>query len=109
MQSLKELDYTKGDLLVHELDSAEGILCRQTQLECFAEDYENLKTKNQKMIKKELIKLAPYLDEKGLMRVYSRIDNAPTIPIFTKRPIILPKQHHLSCEALPRNSSTSIR
>lgn len=88
--------YVKGELLMSELMSAEVILCRQARMESFISDYENLKNNKQVRTSNDLRKLMPYIDEDGVMRVYGRIDNAPTIPIFTKRPIILPKDHHLS-------------
>lgn len=38
----------------------------------------------------------PYFDDIGTMRAYGRIDNAPTLPCFSKRPFILPKNHHIT-------------
>ncbi len=40
--------------------------------------------------------LTPYIDENGLLRIHGRIDAANIVPISTRRPIILPKDHALT-------------
>lgn len=85
-----------GDLLMSELLTAESVLCRQAQIEGFTEEYMALQSKKGLRSNHRLFNLMPYLDERGYMRVYGRVDNAPTMPVFTKRPVILPKDHHLS-------------
>lgn len=93
---VKGTTITKGSLLPSELQEAEIYLCRRAQMESFSEDYKILKENKNKKLSAELIRLMPYLDEQGVMRVYGRIDNAPSLPVFTKRPIILSKKHRLS-------------
>lgn len=41
-------------------------------------------------------KLSSYLDEKGVMRMSGRIDNASNVRNWTKRPIILPPRHKIT-------------
>ncbi|CAL8130036.1 unnamed protein product [Orchesella dallaii] len=43
----------------------------------------------------KLIKLTPYIDEEGLIRVEGRLHHAP-IPVSRQHPIILPKSSHLT-------------
>lgn len=86
----------KRELLPSEINRAEQYLCRKAQKESFPKEFSQLQEGLEGKWNSNLIKLMPYLDENEVMRVSGRIDNAPTVPVFTKRPIILPKEHNLS-------------
>ncbi|XP_017468804.1 PREDICTED: uncharacterized protein LOC108360867 [Rhagoletis zephyria] len=44
----------------------------------------------------KLLTLSPYMDDAGVIRVKGRIDSADTIPVSTRRPVILPRAHHVT-------------
>lgn len=46
--------------------------------------------------KSTIYQLSPYLDELGILRVRGRIDAAANVTGDIKRPIILPRQHHVT-------------
>ncbi|XP_055614659.1 uncharacterized protein LOC129760983 [Uranotaenia lowii] len=86
-----------GILTSEEFLTAENVLWRQVQAESFPAEYASLKS-NQNCVGKhsELYKLSPFLDDYGVMRIDSRIREAPTAPYNTKFPIILPKTHRIT-------------
>lgn len=85
-----------SNLLASELQRSEMFLCRLVQRECYSDEFEALTRGKTISRKSSLFRMLPYLDEEHVMRVFGRIDNAPNLPLFTKRPIILPKYHHLT-------------
>lgn len=44
----------------------------------------------------KILSLTPFIDADGVLRVNGRIDNASVLPIYTKQPIILDKDHPLT-------------
>lgn len=96
----KSSDSKKGGinrvLTARELAEGEKALCRWSQRESFADEMKRLE--NGECIKNtsKILNLTPYLDDDGLIKVNGRTDNAMVLPIFTRRPIILDKDHALT-------------
>ncbi|XP_062541392.1 uncharacterized protein LOC134209419 [Armigeres subalbatus] len=87
-------------LIQEELQNAEKLLWRQIQAEAYPDEVAIMKRnlllpKESVVIQKSspLYRLSPFMDECGIIRLNSRITAAPTVPIETKYPIILPKKH----------------
>lgn len=79
-----------------EENRAEIHICRLVQSEALSSELENLKARIPLDKQSSIYNLNPIIDENLVIRVYGRIDNAPTIPLFTKQPIILPKNHYVT-------------
>lgn len=93
---LSKTELKTGELTVKEISKAEVLIFRSVQQEIFEEEYQQLLHQNAVSKKSEIYRLTPALDDDGLIRLNGRIDNATTVPLFTRRPIILPRQHHLT-------------
>lgn len=80
----------------NELEKAKIWLLKMTQSQFYHEEMHCLHY--QKHIKRSsaLYKLSPYLDEDGLLRIKGRLDAAKDLPFDAKRPLILPRQHHIT-------------
>ncbi|XP_076246262.1 uncharacterized protein LOC143186471 [Calliopsis andreniformis] len=77
-----------------EMRNAAERLARHIQGSHFAEEYRCLKNHRSIPVKSPLKSLNPFLDDKDVMRVGGRLENA-TLAWETKHPIILPK-HYVS-------------
>lgn len=79
-----------------EFTKAEETLWRQAQAQEYAEEI-NLLGKGHGVAKSSSIRaLLPFLDDKGVLRVGGRIQNAPGISYEAKHPIVLPKNHRIT-------------
>lgn len=77
--------------------SAELILIKNCQKDVFFEELDQLQSQIKMVSRKSPIyKFSPYLDEFGVLRVRGRIDAATSISFDVKRPIILPRNHHIT-------------
>ncbi|KAF9802734.1 hypothetical protein SFRURICE_003476, partial [Spodoptera frugiperda] len=79
---LKDGSAIDGDMMRR----AERLLIMHSQRQTFAEDLENLKQKKPLDRKSKLLTLTPVIDEYGVLRVGSRIEQAPGISPETKYP-----------------------
>ncbi|XP_075164705.1 uncharacterized protein LOC142237217 [Haematobia irritans] len=109
-------DLDRYGITSKDLENAEKTLCQQVQKESFA-DVMNYIEKGQSVPKNSnLSNLLPYIAEDGLLRVYGRIDAASCLPYSSRRPIILPKDHHFTkllvlhyhCQMKHQNSEATI-
>lgn len=96
-----------GPLSLQETDDAQTVIIQTLQLELFPEEYQIL-LKQREMSRQNtddrhpgesfptlprsssLLKLAPYLDESGLIRVGGRIHASPALTSNQKHPVIIP-------------------
>lgn len=78
-----------------ELEEAECLLFKIAQTEAFATEIELLNRGDVIPHQSSLFKLSPYLGEDGMIRMDSRIGNAP-VSYDTRRPIILPPSHAIT-------------
>lgn len=76
-----------------ELDAAEQHLVRAVQREANAEEFAALQRGESVSKSSALVKLLPFLDGDGIMRVNGRIDRAEFLPRNVRQPMILPKDH----------------
>lgn len=87
-----------GPLVPEEIEKALILIVKNVQIECFPQEYHNLR--NNKIIHKssKILSLNPFL-QNGVMRVGGRIKNSGQ-PFETKHPIILPGSHYLTKQIL---------
>lgn len=88
---LKKLKRT-GPLTLSELKNASHKICWIVQKEQFSEDLKLMA--NDKPCTSRIQRLAPFLDEKGMIRVGGRLRNSSLHP-SAKHPILLPKKHNV--------------
>lgn len=94
----------KGPLTCDELQRAENFLYRLVQSTTFSEEIEILgesqpqawKSKRTLPKRSPLYKLYPFIDADGILRMRGRIDACEFAGEYTKRPILLPKEHQLT-------------
>ncbi|XP_055589277.1 uncharacterized protein LOC129741562 [Uranotaenia lowii] len=109
----KKVSYVMGPVTSEELTRAEDIIFKLVQKEVYFQELSALleksqsgsKTRTQSTLNRnsKLFRLSPFLDERGIIRLESRIIAASYVSFDTKFPIILPKEHvvtRLMLEAL---------
>ncbi|XP_062533363.1 uncharacterized protein LOC134202365, partial [Armigeres subalbatus] len=84
-----------------ELNMAENSLWQLVQQAEFPDEILQLRKANEGRMRKQirtsrLYKLSPFLDERGVVRMDTRLSGAIFVPYDTKFPIILPKGHRLT-------------
>ncbi|XP_062557220.1 uncharacterized protein LOC134222088 [Armigeres subalbatus] len=79
-----------------EFLKAEITLWRQAQAQVYFEEEHSLNEGGSISKGSSLRALSPFLDEKGILRVGGRIDNAPNMPYNAKHPVILPRNHRIT-------------
>ncbi|XP_058448965.1 uncharacterized protein LOC131428922 [Malaya genurostris] len=75
---------------------AESAIIRKAQWDIFTSEMEELSRYGVLNKPSKLTSLNPYLDEYGVMRANGRLDKANFLPIYTRRPIVLPPKHHVT-------------
>jgi hypothetical protein len=88
----KEVD--SSPITPTELEEALLIIVKEVQVECFPEEL-RLLNRGHSISSKKIKSLAPFVDERGLLRVGGRLTEAH-IPFQKKHPLLLPKKHHLT-------------
>ena len=88
--------YLKGPLSVDEIEDAKLYLIKRAQTDNFSEEIKQLKN-NKPIPKNSYIQiLIPRLDEEGVLRASSRLEQANFLHYNTKYPIILPNHHRIT-------------
>lgn len=95
---------TRGPLSQEELAASECFIIMQVQLEAFPDEMKSLNQRTEleeglrRPLKKDssLYKLSPELDEHGLIRMRGRLDKCSLADEALRRPIILPRRHHVT-------------
>jgi len=83
---------TFGPLTVSELEIANSILIKLVQLECFNDELHLLNKGILLNKKHKLSSLAPFADDKGVLRVGGRLRNT-YLSYNVKHPVLLPSGH----------------
>ncbi|XP_058449077.1 uncharacterized protein LOC131429043 [Malaya genurostris] len=99
---IRRVPATHGPLSREELEMAETWIFRAIQKEVYLKEVVLLSKLD--IVKKgvklgggsKLYRLSPFLDEKGIMRMESRISLAAFASYGTRNPIILPRNHHVT-------------
>ncbi|XP_055622791.1 uncharacterized protein LOC129766295 [Toxorhynchites rutilus septentrionalis] len=93
----------RGPLVESELRAAEAYLIRLAQQECFPEEFSILQNSSQNggsittlPRSSSLYKMTPWLDERGIIRMRTRIAACQYATEDAKKPIILPRKHHVT-------------
>ncbi|KAJ8917026.1 hypothetical protein NQ315_012944 [Exocentrus adspersus] len=84
-----------GELTVNELDKSLEKLIWLAQHESFSEEYKLLTSNKNLNGKSALIRLSPFLDQNGLIRVGGRLKNSSLL-FGEKHPLLLSKNHRLT-------------
>ena len=95
---LKKNEVATGVLTPDELTVATTIIIKEIQSRSYPEEFLAFKDDvkdNKRLVHSKLLKLDPFIDSKGLLRVGGRLKNAP-IAYDHKFPIILPEHHHVT-------------
>lgn len=79
-----------------EMETAEYLLIKQAQMECFAAEISALRKGKTIDRSSRLLTLSPILDEHGVLRCGGRIDSVRGVSPETKRPIILDGKHQVA-------------
>ena len=81
---------------VSEVERAGVRIIKLVQFQCFAETILSLKTQGRNLkITNKLVKLHPFVDEEGIIRVGGRLQRS-SLSFHSMHPIILPKNHPVS-------------
>ncbi|XP_018403332.1 PREDICTED: uncharacterized protein LOC108780195 [Cyphomyrmex costatus] len=88
------IESTTGHLTPTELQESSQFWIRQVQQSYFLHDLKIIARGGRLSKSNPLIKLTPFLDDTGLMRVGGRLQHANLDP-DVKHPLILPKHYHL--------------
>ncbi|XP_060522793.1 uncharacterized protein LOC132699841 [Cylas formicarius] len=83
----------RGPFTEYELFQSLLRIVKQVQAEAFYEDISNLSNKS--VCSKPLRKLAPFIDEQGLLRVGGRLTHSQ-LDYDQKHPVLLPNKHRLT-------------
>lgn len=81
---------------VSDLQRAEQTIIKQFQLFSFSTEVISLRKSESLPKNSQLVKLNPFIDDQGLLRVGGRLQSANTMTFEERHPIILPKGSHLS-------------
>lgn len=94
----RKLQKPSGPYTTDEMDQAENNLIRRAQIENFEKEMSKMQINCIENVSKSsvLFGLSPYLAENGFLRVHGRIDASNEAMSNTKRPIILPREHHVT-------------
>ncbi|XP_073835298.1 uncharacterized protein isoform X2 [Musca autumnalis] len=92
-RKFKKVELLKGELSAEEEAWAEQYLCRNVQMEVFADEIADIGLHGHVSKDSKLKMLNPVIGPDKLLRVSGRIENAPCLPNHSKNPIILPNQH----------------
>jgi hypothetical protein len=82
-------------LSMEEVEYAHNFLFRRIQNNVYRTEVEDLRAGRAIEKSSDLIKLSPYLDKNGVLRVGGRIDKA-SLPFDTRHPIILPRRERIT-------------
>lgn len=91
---LRGANRRSDELTPADFDAAENYIFASIQAEAFPNDYDYLQTSTTVTKNSKLWKLSPFMGDDGVIRLQSRLQNAP-LSYTTKNPAILPNKHPL--------------
>ncbi len=83
----------KGPLLIRELRAAEVVVIKAIQKSAFKRSIEDLKRHGELSNKSHLVKLPPFFDNDGCLRLAGRLRDADWLEFEERHPLLLPKKH----------------
>lgn len=92
---------------VEHFQEAETLIIRVVQHETYGKELEAINQKKSLPKESHILKLDPFLDEYGILRVGGRL-NKSNIPSVERNPIIVPAKHHIAI-LLVRLHHTSVQ
>lgn len=84
------------NLTAQELEEAEKICIREVQAEFYQSELKSLQLRRSIGRNSSIFTLSPFLDEDGIMRVSSRLDESDYLTYDEKKPILLPSKAALT-------------
>jgi len=85
-----------GPIQPDELRAASVVLIKMVQNNNWAQEIKDLQNYNQVSGKSKLKYLKPFIDENGVIRVGGRLNNAASISVFQRHPMLLPANSNLT-------------
>ncbi|XP_053667104.1 uncharacterized protein LOC128716206 [Anopheles marshallii] len=79
-----------------DVAAVKAMMYIRAQRECFPAEYSALEKETPVSKQSILNKLVPFLDDRGIMRSRSRLENLEVIPPGTRCPIIIPQKHRIT-------------
>ena len=83
-------------IMVDEQNDALADLIKLAQAEGFPDELESLRADERIKRSSSVFKLCPLLDEKGVLRLKTRLEKATNLPYDLRFPILLPRDHQLT-------------
>lgn len=96
IDNMRRRDKMRGEIQPDEIEAAEQHIIRAVQAETFAAELAALRSGNGVSKSSSIYELLPHIDVHGVMRVTGRIDKATYLAAYTRNPIIMPKDHHVT-------------
>ena len=96
IKNCKTTNRLNGTLTPSEIQDAQNLFIRKAQHDKFTEEINQLQKNENIPDKSKISVLCPQLDEDGLLRANTRLENAKFLSFDTKYPIILPKGHRVT-------------
>ncbi|XP_067934975.1 uncharacterized protein [Watersipora subatra] len=79
-----------------DTDKAQQSILKLVQHEHFSAEIDRLESNQEINKSSSLIKLSPFLDDKGILRIGGRLHESTVLSFEEKHPIIIPKSSHLA-------------
>ncbi|XP_047141260.1 uncharacterized protein LOC101235498 [Hydra vulgaris] len=86
----------KGDIAADEYHESENEIIANAQKESFEEEYSNIEKEKPILISSKIISLNPQINEDGLLRSCSRLQNAHYLSYDVKHSSIFPRGHKIT-------------
>ncbi|XP_004211681.2 uncharacterized protein LOC101236154 [Hydra vulgaris] len=95
-KQLLDINKFSCDIAADEYHESEKEIIAKAQKESFKEVYSNIEKGKLISISRKIISLNPQIDDDGLLRSSSQLQNAHYLPYDIKYPIILPRGHRIT-------------
>ncbi|XP_060573880.1 uncharacterized protein LOC132731684 [Ruditapes philippinarum] len=82
--------------VIDKQEEAKRLILRECQIDAYAEEHQCLAEGKPLPKRSSILKLNPYIDEHGLLRVGGRLKNCNIIQSLEKNPVIIPRKHHIA-------------
>ena len=79
-----------------ELEEALQELLKIAQGEGYPDELEDLNSRQRVKVRSPIHKLCPTIDDHGIIRLKTRLEQSDSVPFDTKFPMLLPRDHHLT-------------
>ena len=96
----------KCSIQVEDVVAAEKLIIKHAQKSEFSEELQQLRSSGQVKLSNRIVKLDPFVDEEGILRVGGRVKDS-SLKYEEKHPVILPKSHPVTSLVVQHCHETS--